>query len=149
MRPAARRASSPSRSVHWWTKPRSTAAARKSERGVAMARSSNIGAAAGPEQGRCRRALGLMSGTSLDGIDVAFVETDGEIAVAAGPAMTLPYPSAFRERLRGVLGGTGPVAAVEAELTRLHAEAVARFLDRNPGLTVDLVGFHGHTILHR
>ncbi len=96
-----------------------------------------------------RRALGLMSGTSLDGIDVALVETDGATRVEAGPALTIAYPHTFRERLRGVLGGIGPVEAVEAELTRLHAEAVERFRERHPGLLIDLVGFHGHTILHR
>ncbi len=93
-----------------------------------------------------------MSGTSLDGIDVAALATDGRGRVAAGPALTVPYPDAFRERLRGVLGGAGPIAeiaAVEAELTRLHAEAVAQFRARHPGVAVDLVGFHGHTILHR
>jgi anhydro-N-acetylmuramic acid kinase len=96
-----------------------------------------------------RRAVGLMSGTSLDGIDVAMIETDGGDRVVVGPASTIPYPAAFRDRLRSVLGGAGPVGAVEAELTRLHAEAVERFLARHPGIAVDLVGFHGHTILHR
>jgi anhydro-N-acetylmuramic acid kinase len=90
-----------------------------------------------------------MSGTSLDGIDVAWVETDGERQVAPGPSMTLPYPADFRESLRAVLGGIGPVAAVEEQLTRLHAAAVARFRGQNPGFAFDLVGFHGHTILHR
>jgi anhydro-N-acetylmuramic acid kinase len=96
-----------------------------------------------------RQALGLMSGTSLDGIDLAVIATDGRYRVAPGPAVTIPYPEAFRERLRAVLGGIGPVAEVEAELTRLHAEAVERFLAQRPGLGIDLVGFHGHTILHR
>jgi len=93
-----------------------------------------------------------MSGTSLDGIDVAVLATDGERRVVAGPALTLPYPGAFRERLRGVLGATEKnpdVAAVEAELTRLHAACVAAFRTRHPETAFDLVGFHGHTILHR
>jgi anhydro-N-acetylmuramic acid kinase len=90
-----------------------------------------------------------MSGTSLDGIDVAWLETDGGDRVATGPALTIPYPDAFRERLRAVLGGVGPVAAVEPKLTRLHAEAVAEFRTRYPERRFTLVGFHGHTILHR
>jgi anhydro-N-acetylmuramic acid kinase len=93
-----------------------------------------------------------MSGTSLDGIDVAALATDGERRVVAGPALTMPYPDAFREHLRGVLGGAGPggdIAAVEDELTRLHGAAVALFRARHPGTAFDLVGFHGHTIQHR
>lgn len=93
-------------------------------------------------------ALGLMSGTSLDGIDVAVIESDGEAAVAMGPTLTIPYPADFRERLRGVLGGVGPVAAVEDELTRLHAAAIAEFRARRPAVRFALIGFHGHTILH-
>ncbi len=99
-----------------------------------------------------RRALGLMSGTSLDGIDVALLDTDGGERVIPGSALTIPYPHAFRDSLRRVLGGVGPVGAigeVEAELTRLHAEAVETFLEHHPGTVVDLVGLHGHTILHR
>jgi anhydro-N-acetylmuramic acid kinase len=104
---------------------------------------------AGSSSTNLRTALGLMSGTSLDGIDLAVVETDGSDRVAAGPSATVPYEPGFRERLRRVLGGAGPVAAVEAELTLLHAEAAEQFLARHPGIAVDLVGFHGHTILHR
>jgi len=94
------------------------------------------------------RAIGLMSGTSLDGIDVAMIETDGRDRVIPGAALTLPYREEFRERLRSVLGGEGPVGEVEKELTRLHAEAVEHFLCEHPRTAADVVGFHGHTILH-
>jgi anhydro-N-acetylmuramic acid kinase len=98
---------------------------------------------------RLWRALGLMSGTSLDGIDVAMIETDGRERVIPGPALTIAYPPEFRERLRSVLGGVGAIPEVEDALTRLHAEAVDQFLGRHPGTGVDVVGLHGHTILHR
>ena len=103
----------------------------------------------GPQHSpRLWRAIGLMSGTSLDGIDVALVETDGGERVFPGPALTVPYREAFRKRLRSVLGGVGPVAEVEDELTRLHAAAVGEFLRHHPATAADVVGFHGHTILH-
>lgn len=99
--------------------------------------------------GAVRRALGLMSGTSLDGIDVAFLETDGRTQVTAGPAFTVPYEEAMRTRLRSVLGGQGQVVEVERELTDAHAGAVRAFLARHDVGRVDVVGLHGHTILHR
>jgi anhydro-N-acetylmuramic acid kinase len=95
-----------------------------------------------------RRAIGLMSGTSLDGIDAAFLVTDGRDVVNTGPALTVPYPDALRESLRGVLGGVGPVAAVERAITEAHAAVVQRLIAEH-GLAADLIGFHGHTILHR
>ncbi|HYE51624.1 MAG TPA: anhydro-N-acetylmuramic acid kinase [Azospirillaceae bacterium] len=99
---------------------------------------------------RTYTALGLMSGTSLDGIDAALLETDGHGRAEAGAHLTVPYPGEFRARLRGVLGGRGEVAAVERELTERHADAVRLLLERagTPAAAVDLIGFHGHTILH-
>src|ERR1700693_4804017 len=122
-------------------KPRSAAAVRKAELGFDMAASSNTNPGA-----NLRRALGLMSGTSLDGIDVAAIATDGRQRVSAGPALTVSYPEAFRERLRAVLGGDGAednIAMVEAELTRLHAAAMAEFRARYPEQALDLIGFPG------
>ena len=131
-------------------KPRSIAVERNVERGVDIAASSNISTETGPQHSsRLWRAVGLMSGTSLDGIDVAMIETDGQERVVAGPSLTIPYRDAFRERLRSVLGGIGPNAEVEGELTRLHADAVEQFAARHPNTRIDIVGLHGHTILHR
>lgn len=110
------------------------------------------------------RALGLMSGTSLDGIDAALIETDGARVFAHGPARTDAYDGVFRERLRAVKDraaefetraalGRDPdaeTAALEKDLTERHAETVRRLLDQ-AGLSpaaVDVVGFHGHTVRH-
>ena len=94
------------------------------------------------------RAIGLMSGTSLDGIDVAVIDSDGEQRVATGPWLTMPYERDLREALRGTLGGKGPTAEVERRLTEAHAAAVARLIERHDITGVALIGFHGHTILH-
>jgi len=94
------------------------------------------------------RAIGLMSGTSLDGIDVAFIESDGKSEVATGPWLTMPYDHALREALRGTLGGKGPIAEVERALTEAHVAAVKRLIERHAIDDVELIGFHGHTILH-
>ena len=95
-------------------------------------------------------ALGLMSGTSCDGVDAALVETDGRAAISCGPWLSEPYDAAFHDRLRSVLGGRGDIAAVERELTERHARAVRDLLARQGIVagSVDLIGFHGQTILH-
>ena len=92
-------------------------------------------------------ALGLMSGTSCDGVDAALVETDGREAITCGPWLSEPYDAAFHDRLRSVLGGRGDIAAVERELTERHAHAVRDLLTRRgiAASTVDVVGFHGQT----
>jgi anhydro-N-acetylmuramic acid kinase len=97
------------------------------------------------------RALGLMSGTSLDGVDAAIVETDGADLVRPGPFVTLPYDAPLRARLRRVLGDPAAAAAVEQELTMAHRRAVEVLLQEN-SITysdIDIIGFHGQTILHR
>jgi anhydro-N-acetylmuramic acid kinase len=94
-------------------------------------------------------SLGLMSGTSLDGVDAALIETDGERVGAMGDWLTAAYPPSLRDSLRGVLGGRGEVAAVERAVTLFHAEVAESLLARAGRPAVAVVGFHGHTILHR
>ncbi len=105
--------------------------------------------------------LGLMSGTSMDGIDVAAVRTDGR---RVAPLMTegkplwatYPYEPALRGWLAATVAAPGRaeargVRALEVALTEAHAAAVRHFLLNHmpPDCPVDLVGFHGHTLLHQ
>jgi 1,6-anhydro-N-acetylmuramate kinase len=107
-------------------------------------------------------AIGLMSGLSLDGIEVALVVTDGERQLERGESLTFPYSPELRERLREAIaaawranGEGGDTAAdrdllatVEHELTTLHAEAVKFFLETHALArdAVAVLGFHGHTV---
>jgi anhydro-N-acetylmuramic acid kinase len=108
-----------------------------------------------------QKVIGLMSGTSLDGVDAALLDTDGEQAVQPGSGLTLPYDSRTRGLLRDALdqarhvtqGGPVPSSIGEAEriLTAVHADAVRTLLKKAElkASEVSLIGFHGQTILHR
>jgi len=97
------------------------------------------------------RTIGLMSGTSLDGVDAAWLETDGETVTAFGPTLTIPYDPSLRQDLRDILELAPALAdsdarllSAVARLTECHVRAV-KALERE----ADLIGFHGQTILHQ
>ena len=106
-------------------------------------------------------AIGLMSGTSYDGVDVALIETDGEEISSLGPTGYRPYSDQERDLLRraiAVATNLGDrterpkiLAQVEELVTDMHAEAVEAFLAANgmAASAVGVVGFHGQTVLHR
>ena len=108
-----------------------------------------------------KTAIGLMSGTSMDGIDVALVHTDGKDRIEFGATLAVDYSPDFRRRLeQGMVDAVaikhrddrpGGLAELEQELTDLHGAAVKQFLQAN-GLRaddIDSLSFHGQTVLHR
>ena len=107
------------------------------------------------------RAIGLMSGTSLDGVDVALIETDGERIAHFGPSGYRPYADNEQALLRQALAQgvaltdraarPGVLAEADEFVTRVHAETVEAFLDTEhiDKSDVAIIGFHGQTVLHR
>ena len=105
---------------------------------------------------RLTRAIGVISGTSMDGIDVSMVDTDGALNVKSGPGRTYPYPEALRAKLLQVIGEptqvlTDPLTDLDREVTEAHIAAIREFLAElaiEPG-SVQLIGLHGQTVYHR
>jgi len=97
----------------------------------------------------------------MDGVDVAIIETDGQENVRLGRTGFFPYAEADRALLRCAAGDAalledrkarrGCLALADAMITSRHVEAVEAFLATNSidRATVDLIGFHGQTVLHR
>ena len=102
-----------------------------------------------------------MSGTSLDGVDVALIETDGERIAHFGPSGYRPYADNEQALLRQALAQgvaltdratrSGVLAEADDFVTRVHAETVEAFLDTEhiDKSDVAIIGFHGQTVLHR
>jgi len=99
------------------------------------------------------RSIGLMSGTSMDGIDLALIESDGKDVIKRINFDYQAYDQEFKKHLKTLIYGIPKlheIKLIENELTLLHAKLVNEFLDKNKinRKEIDLIAFHGHTILH-
>jgi anhydro-N-acetylmuramic acid kinase len=98
-----------------------------------------------------RTAIGLMSGTSMDGIDAALIETDGETVSRFGPGLAQEYDENFRDRLRECINRPAARDDVADMIADRQADAVLKLLADNDlaASDVDVIGFHGQTVDHR
>lgn len=111
---------------------------------------------ASDSSGATLTAIGVISGTSMDGIDVSLVTSDGHDAVSFGAGASYPYRDETRQALQAVIAdaeraSSEPLAELEAAVTADHLAAVERFI-ADQGLdpaAIDLVGLHGQTVYHR
>ncbi len=95
-------------------------------------------------------ALGIMSGSSLDGLDLAlctFTLRDGRWSYVIDEARTTPYTKAFQERLVAVMAGSAlDLVRLDRDLGDLIGGAARKFL---AGRSVDVIASHGHTTFHK
>lgn len=110
------------------------------------------------------KSLGLMSGTSMDGVDLAILETDGHTIQAFGPTLFHPYTETERQTLRQALKDApqikspaqrasrpGSLSDAEDIVMTAHIRAIHMFLQKHSLniVEIDCIGFHGQTVLHR
>jgi anhydro-N-acetylmuramic acid kinase len=89
------------------------------------------------------RAIGMMSGTSLDGVDIALIETDGRMMIKPVDFKSFPYTEEMRAVVRKGFGQASIDPEAEKIITDAHIAAVKAF-----GHEADVIGFHGQTIFH-
>ncbi|MEM6500699.1 MAG: anhydro-N-acetylmuramic acid kinase [Cyanobacteria bacterium P01_C01_bin.89] len=102
---------------------------------------------------KAMKVVGLISGTSVDGIDAAFVEIKGgsiDLSVKAIAGHTFPYPPELRDRILGVCAGEAlsfqDAAALDDGIATEFAKAALSIQGKH---SADLIGSHGQTVFHR
>lgn len=95
--------------------------------------------------------IGLMSGTSADGVDAALLHTDGRAIATPIASASQPYNDKLRTEILAAMKGQGDQEAIAVALTEVHYEAVEAVIRaaKIPRHEIALIGFHGQTILHR
>ncbi len=98
------------------------------------------------------RVIGLMSGTSMDGLDIAyceFIEQSPHWGFKIVKAATIPYPVIWQERLRSAPSSSAlEFVKTDADYGHYLGKVTTEFIRRN-NLRVDFISSHGHTIFHQ
>ena len=107
--------------------------------------------------GKIYKAMGLMSGTSLDGVDVSIIETDGNREFSSILDRYFEYDKELIQKILNIrekITNTDKLYKyskelkdLERKITLFHVEAINETLESSK-FSVDLIGFHGQTIFH-
>ncbi len=94
--------------------------------------------------------IGLMSGTSVDGIDAALIRTDGEQVVARDAHIMVPYDASLAADIHALMRGVGERDATARRITLAHVKVVETLIEKASIARgeIKLIGFHGQTIHH-
>ena len=102
-------------------------------------------------------ALGLMSGTSMDGVDASIIRSDGKKEYSIKFNKYFEYGENLRQKLINIRTkiliaddletNSEDIREIEREITLFHANSVNEILDTSK-IEIDLIGFHGQTIFH-
>ena len=104
-------------------------------------------------------SLGTMSGTSMDGIDLSIINSDGESDTSIIDNFFYQYSSEFKKELINIrkevlqkddlISKKALINELSRKITLLHTEAIQEFLKKNSSIKLDLIGYHGHTLIHK
>ena len=104
-------------------------------------------------------SLGLMSGTSMDGIDASIIKSDGENSLEIIDDMYLKYDNQVKSELKRIIDSctskndlkklSNHISDIEKKITLQHAQVSKLIIEKNKKIKLDIIGFHGQTLLHK